>query len=70
MTPLDNKEVIDAIASGESQLGGIGRLLVRASGTEPLIRVMAEAEDEGLVAGVVTSIVEVIERVSADVSNR
>ena len=53
-----------AIAEGEAELVGNGRLVVRKSGTEPLVRVMAEAEDEGLVGGVVERIVEAIERVS------
>jgi phosphoglucosamine mutase len=62
---LENSEVKAAIAEGEAELAGNGRLIIRKSGTEPLIRVMAEAEDEGLVGGVVERIVEVIERVSA-----
>ncbi|MDP6304811.1 MAG: phosphoglucosamine mutase [Alphaproteobacteria bacterium] len=62
--PLENSEVKAAIAESEAKLGGNGRLVVRKSGTEPLIRVMAEAEDERLVGGVVERIVEVIERVS------
>ena len=43
-------------AAGERRLGGTGRLLVRKSGTEPLIRIMAEGEDEALVAAVVDEI--------------
>jgi phosphoglucosamine mutase len=39
-----------AIGEAERRLGGHGRLVVRASGTEPLIRVMVEAEDEALMA--------------------
>jgi phosphoglucosamine mutase len=62
--PLENSEVKAAIAESEAELSGNGRLVVRKSGTEPLIRVMAEAEDERLVGGVVERIVEVIERVS------
>ena len=62
--PLENSEVKAAIAESEAKLSGNGRLVVRKSGTEPLIRVMAEAEDERLVGGVVERIVEVIERVS------
>ena len=62
--PLENSEVKAAIAEGEAELGGNGRLVIRKSGTEPLIRVMAEAEDEAVVGGVVERIVEVIERVS------
>ncbi len=46
----------EAIADGERRLNGSGRVLVRASGTEPLIRVMAEGDDAGLVAQVVRDI--------------
>jgi phosphoglucosamine mutase len=45
-SPLGDAEVDRAIAAAGAKLGGRGRVLVRASGTEPLIRVMAEAEDE------------------------
>ena len=54
----------DAIASGEQRLAGNGRLLIRKSGTEPLIRVMAEGEDQGLVTEVVDDIVGEIQRAS------
>ncbi|UYN98207.1 MAG: phosphoglucosamine mutase [Devosia sp.] len=51
--PLEQKQVIQAIADGQAMLGEGGRLVVRASGTEPVIRVMGEADDAGLVAKVV-----------------
>jgi phosphoglucosamine mutase len=54
--PLDNAKVKDAIASAEAKLGDKGRILVRASGTEPLIRIMAEGDDERLVASLVKDI--------------
>jgi len=54
--PLDSALVKEAIADGEAQLGKNGRVLVRASGTEPLIRVMAEGDDDRLVSKVVDSI--------------
>ncbi len=54
--PLEDSLVKDAIAGGERRLGRAGRLLVRKSGTEPLIRVMAEGEDQVLVAAVVDDI--------------
>jgi phosphoglucosamine mutase len=60
--PLEAKSVKKAIAAGERKLGDGGRLLIRASGTEPLIRVMAEGEDEGLITSVVEEIAGVIER--------
>jgi phosphoglucosamine mutase len=54
--PLENKQVKAAIADGEAMLGTGGRLVVRASGTEPVIRVMGEADDESLVATAVAQI--------------
>ena len=54
--PLEASAVRDAIAEGESRLNGSGRLVVRASGTEPLIRIMAEGDDERLVRQVVKDI--------------
>lgn len=51
--PLDNKQVKQAIADAQSMLGSGGRLIVRASGTEPVIRVMGEADDAILVENVV-----------------
>ena len=58
--PLDAPSVKDAIAGGERRLGDAGRLVIRKSGTEPVIRVMAEGEDEGLVATVIDEICEAI----------
>ena len=63
--PMEERAVQDAIVAGERRLEGTGRLLIRKSGTEPLIRVMAEGEDEGLVTAVVDDIVGVVERVTA-----
>ena len=54
--PLETPAVKVAIAEGEARLAGTGRLVIRKSGTEPLIRVMAEGEDEALVAEVVDTI--------------
>ncbi len=54
--PLDSDEVKAAIAAGEQRLGEKGRLVIRKSGTEPLIRVMAQGEDEALVAEIVEEI--------------
>ncbi|KMK66895.1 phosphoglucosamine mutase [Puniceibacterium sp. IMCC21224] len=55
--PLDAENVKGAIAEAEVALIGKGRLLIRKSGTEPLIRVMAECEDESLLEQVIDSIV-------------
>jgi phosphoglucosamine mutase len=54
--PLDSSAVTRAIDSGNARLGAEGRLVIRESGTEPVIRVMAEGEDEELVADVVEEI--------------
>ncbi|ALL14839.1 phosphoglucosamine mutase [Caulobacter henricii] len=58
--PLEAKTVKEAIADGEAQLNGAGRIVVRASGTEPLIRIMAEGDDPALVRQVVKSIVSAV----------
>ena len=63
--PLEEASVIKAVQAGEARLGNTGRILMRKSGTEPLIRVMAEGEDADLVQGVVSDIVTAIEQVSA-----
>jgi phosphoglucosamine mutase len=59
-SPLGDARVRAAIRAAEAELDGVGRVLIRASGTEPLIRVMAEAEDKALVARVVDALCESI----------
>ncbi len=59
--PLAAASVRGAIADGEARLNGSGRLLIRKSGTEPLIRVMAECTDEVLLRDVVDGIVAAVE---------
>lgn len=59
--PLSAATVTSAIAEGEAMLGRNGRLVIRKSGTEPLIRVMGEGEDEALVRKVVQSICDEVE---------
>lgn len=54
--PLEAAGVKAAIAEAEAALAGTGRLLIRKSGTEPLIRVMAEGEDKALVTRVVDAV--------------
>jgi phosphoglucosamine mutase len=54
--PLEAPSVRRAIAAAEGRLGDAGRLVIRKSGTEPVIRVMAEGEDEAVVAAVVDDI--------------
>ncbi len=58
--PLDISLVKDAIAAGEAELEGRGRVLIRPSGTEPVIRVMAEGDDQGQVERVVDAICSAI----------
>ena len=62
---LATHAVIQAIAAAEMRLGTAGRILVRKSGTEPLIRVMAEGDDSELVRSVVDQIIEAIPRAAA-----
>jgi phosphoglucosamine mutase len=63
--PLDDKGVKDAIAEATARLGNAGRVIIRPSGTEPLIRVMAEGDDEGLVAKIVDELCGVISKAAA-----
>ncbi|MCF3638382.1 phosphoglucosamine mutase, partial [Rhizobium sp. TRM95111] len=58
--PLEDAVVRQAIADAESELNGSGRLLIRPSGTEPLIRVMAEGDDRSQVERIVDELVGVI----------
>lgn len=60
--PLAAPEVVAAIEGAKARLSGGGRVLIRKSGTEPLIRVMAECTDEGLLRAVVDDIVAAVER--------
>ncbi len=60
ISPLTDDGVKDAIAAAEAKLGTRGRVLIRASGTEPLIRVMAEAEEEAMVEETVESLAALI----------
>ena len=64
--PLEDNKVIAAIQSGEASLGQSGRIVIRKSGTEPVIRVMAEGDDDTLVTGVVDDIVTTIEQVAGE----
>lgn len=62
---LENAGVKAAIADGETRLNGSGRLLIRPSGTEPVVRVMAEGDDPELVRAVVGDIVDALTSVPA-----
>jgi phosphoglucosamine mutase len=66
-SPLEQEPVKKAIDVGRQRLGGQGRLVIRPSGTEPVIRVMAEGDDEGLVHQVVGDIVEAVRKAAQPV---
>ncbi|MCK5425026.1 MAG: phosphoglucosamine mutase, partial [Emcibacter sp.] len=63
--PLEKEDVRAAILAGENLLNGSGRVVIRKSGTEPLIRVMAEGQDDKLITAVVDDIVATVEKLSA-----
>jgi phosphoglucosamine mutase len=63
--PLEAATVKAALAEAEQRLNGSGRIVVRASGTEPLIRIMAEGDDEKLVNQVVREIVGAVKKAAA-----
>src|SRR4051795_1687222 len=63
--PLDDADVKSAIDAGEKRLNGHGRLLVRSSGTEPVIRVMGEGDDRIMVEEVVDRIVSALGQAAA-----
>ena len=63
--PLAMPSVRAAIAEAEAKLAGSGRLLIRTSGTEPVVRVMAEGEDARLVEGLVAFLCERIAAAAA-----
>ncbi|HKU07223.1 MAG TPA: phosphoglucosamine mutase, partial [Bradyrhizobium sp.] len=63
--PLDDADVKSAIDAGEKRLNGHGRLLIRPSGTEPVIRVMAEGDDRIMVEEVVDEIVHALGQAAA-----
>jgi phosphoglucosamine mutase len=64
--PLESRRVQRVIAAGEARLGTAGRLVIRNSGTEPVIRVMAQGEDGALLAGIVDEICEAILALAPD----
>ena len=58
--PLEHSNVQTAIANAEKRLNGHGRLVVRPSGTEPVIRIMGEGDDKAMVEEVVDGIVDAL----------
>ena len=63
--PLEDAQVKQAIADAEARLNGTGRLVIRPSGTEPLIRIMAEGDDAKLVSQVVKEIAGAVKKAAA-----
>jgi len=61
---LDNFKVKESIKAGENAFGDIGRILIRKSGTEPLLRVMGECEDPKLLKAVIGNIVETVDAIN------
>ena len=64
--PLENAIVQTVIANAEAELAGKGRLVIRPSGTEPVIRVMAEGDDAAQVERVVDSICDAVRAAAAE----
>jgi phosphoglucosamine mutase len=65
-SPLGDPSVVAAVKDAEALLGKNGRLLLRLSGTEPLVRVMAEGEDEALITRIVSGLCETIGAVAGE----
>ncbi len=63
--PLEDKRVVKVIEGARARLGENGRLVIRPSGTEPVIRVMAEGDDESVVSSVVGEIVDAVASAAA-----
>ncbi|WP_397414089.1 phosphoglucosamine mutase [Phenylobacterium sp.] len=63
--PLEDAQVLKVIADAQERLSGAGRLVIRPSGTEPLIRIMAEGDDEKLVNQLVKEIASAVKSAAA-----
>ena len=63
--PLEDAKVKSAIESAVARLDGQGRLIIRASGTEPVIRVMGEGENQGFIEEIVDGIVDALNKAAA-----
>jgi len=63
--PLEDVTVKSAIESAEQRLDGQGRLIIRASGTEPVIRVMGEGENQPFIEEIVDGIVDALSKAAA-----
>jgi phosphoglucosamine mutase len=62
---LEIRQIQNAVKKAETELNGAGRVLLRASGTEPKIRVMVEGQDAKLVQKLAEEIAEVVKRVAS-----
>ena len=65
LDPSQSPEIMDAVAIAEGELADAGRVVLRASGTEPVIRVMVEGEDEGLVVSLAERLASIVEKSAA-----
>ncbi|WP_075997223.1 phosphoglucosamine mutase [Salaquimonas pukyongi] len=63
--PLEEQQVKEAIEDAKSMLGNSGRLVIRPSGTEPLIRIMAEGDDQAMVKKIVNGLAETVSKCAA-----
>jgi phosphoglucosamine mutase len=61
---LANEQIKAAVSAAESELDGKGRVLLRPSGTEPLLRVMVEGEDKALVEKSAHAIADVVRKIA------
>ena len=60
---MDNKNIADAIADFEKRFAGAGRVLIRPSGTEPLVRVMIEGKDQQMIDAEAKALADLIQNV-------
>ena len=65
MDPGKSSDIQDAVAAAEAELGDSGRVVLRASGTEPVIRVMVEGEDESQVVTLANRLASVVAEAAA-----
>jgi len=65
MDPQESREILDAVAAAESELADKGRVVLRASGTEPVIRVMVEGEDQAQVLALAERLASVVAAAAA-----